>query len=53
MRGWDFILVTSLLIPEGDVLVHAGDFTGVGHKREVEVFKNFLLSLPHQHKVGK
>jgi hypothetical protein len=41
----------TLDVPMGDVLLHAGDFTGVGHEREVKVFRDFLLSLPHQHKV--
>jgi predicted phosphodiesterase len=38
-------------IPDGDVLLHAGDFTGRGTPREVEAFGEFLRRLPHRHKI--
>ncbi|EDO42031.1 predicted protein [Nematostella vectensis] len=38
-------------IPDGDVLIHAGDFTMVGKAREVTQFNEFITSLPHPHKV--
>jgi adhesin HecA-like repeat protein len=37
----------SLIIPEGDVLIHAGDLTNRGTLEEVKVFNNFLSTLPH------
>ena len=39
-------------VPEGDVLIHAGDFTMEGRRFEVDSFVEFLRSLPHRHKVG-
>jgi len=41
----------SLHIPDGDVLVHAGDFCGHGVVAEVVRFDAFLATLPHRHKV--
>jgi Icc-related predicted phosphoesterase len=41
----------KLTVPDGDVLVHAGDFTGHGHENEVRRFDAWLGSLPHRHKV--
>jgi len=41
----------GLRVPEGDVLVHAGDFTGRGHRTEIEKFGKFFSKLPHRHKV--
>ncbi len=42
--------IFSLQVPEGDVLLHAGDFTEFGETDEVIQFKDFLLSLNHSHK---
>lgn len=39
-------------IPDGDVLIHAGDFTLEGYGYEVESFVDFLQTLPHKHKVS-
>jgi Icc-related predicted phosphoesterase len=39
------------LIPDGDVLVHAGDFTYKGRKDEIVDFLDWFLDLPHKHKV--
>jgi len=41
----------SLDIPEGDVLVHAGDITNRGKIDEVIDFNKWLGELPHKHKV--
>ncbi len=41
----------SIPIPEGDILVHAGDITGCGSMEELEDFNAFLGELPHRHKV--
>lgn len=38
-------------VPDGDVLVHAGDFTGRGKEREIAAFGAFLARLPHRWKV--
>ncbi|XP_064594814.1 metallophosphoesterase MPPED2-like [Liolophura sinensis] len=38
-------------IPEGDVLLHAGDITNVGLPFEIEKFNEFLGKLPHKHKI--
>ena len=38
-------------IPEGDVLLHAGDFSMVGAPGEIEHFVEFMKTLPHKHKV--
>ena len=41
----------ELVIPDGDVLVHAGDVTWKGELSIVEDFANWLKDLPHKHKV--
>ncbi|KAL1498751.1 hypothetical protein AB1Y20_014061 [Prymnesium parvum] len=38
-------------VPDGDVLIHAGDFTQLGSRAEVAAFNEWLGSLPHKHKV--
>ena len=38
-------------VPNGDVLLHAGDFTKKGTPQQVAHFNKFLQSLPHEHKV--
>ena len=38
-------------IPNGDVLVHAGDFCSEGEAAEARSFGEFFRSLPHRHKV--
>jgi len=40
-----------LVVPDGDVLLHAGDLTGRGTAREVAAAGVFLARLPHCHKV--
>ena len=41
----------DLDVPDGDVLIHAGDFCSTGTLHEVESFGRFLARLPHAHKV--
>lgn len=38
-------------VPDGDVFIHAGDFTRCGSISEVKEFANWLRKLPHKHKV--
>jgi Icc-related predicted phosphoesterase len=38
-------------VPDGDVLVHGGDFTGRGTPDEIRAFNDWLGTLPHRHKV--
>jgi Icc-related predicted phosphoesterase len=38
-------------VPNGDVLVHAGDFCGYGTLDEVAAFNDYLGTLPHAHKI--
>jgi len=41
----------EIAVPEGDAIVHAGDFSRRGKKKEVERFAAWLGSLPHRHKI--
>ncbi len=41
----------ELDIPDGDVLIHAGDFTEHGTVVEAAEFDRFLATLPHRHKL--
>ena len=41
----------SLEIPNGDVLIHAGDLTRHGTLDDVRDFNDFLGTLPHPHKI--
>ncbi|KAF7275107.1 hypothetical protein GWI33_012178 [Rhynchophorus ferrugineus] len=38
-------------IPDGDVFIHAGDFTKCGQKDEVIAFNKWLGGLPHKYKI--
>lgn len=38
-------------IPDGDIFIHAGDFTVVGLAEEIKRFDRFLGTLPHKHKI--
>ncbi|KAH3884570.1 metallophosphoesterase MPPED2-like [Dreissena polymorpha] len=42
---------SGIHIPDGDILLHAGDMTMSGQKNELEIVKKYLDSLPHKHKV--
>ena len=41
----------TLAVPNGDILIHAGDFTQKGLPREVTKFRDFLARLPHKYKI--
>ena len=38
-------------VPEGDILIHAGDFTDYGEVEKVKEFNQWLGTLPHKHKI--
>lgn len=38
-------------VPDGDILIHGGDFTKLGLQDEIEAFSKWLGKLPHKHKV--
>lgn len=38
-------------VPAGDLLLHAGDFSGKGRLDEVQAFLNWFAAQPHPHKV--
>jgi predicted phosphodiesterase len=38
-------------LPEGDVLIHCGDFTGMGRTHEVLNFLKWWVSRPHKYKI--
>ncbi|EQC33467.1 hypothetical protein SDRG_08978 [Saprolegnia diclina VS20] len=41
----------DLVVPDGDILIHAGDFTKRGGHAEIKAFDDWLAALPHRHKV--
>lgn len=41
----------GLLVPDGDLLLHAGDLTKRGTPEQLEAADRWLASLPHRHKV--
>lgn len=42
----------ALRVPEGDILIHAGDFTGRGTFRELRAFVEWMAAQPHRHKLA-
>ncbi|XP_004345783.2 metallophosphoesterase domain-containing protein 1 [Capsaspora owczarzaki ATCC 30864] len=44
-------LTDKLVVPDGDLLVHAGDFSNKGSKADIVKFNEFLGRQPHKHKV--
>lgn len=38
-------------VPDGDILIHSGDFTSVGRKKEIKDFNNWFSSFPHKYKI--
>ena len=44
-------LISKIIIPHGDVLLHTGDFSGIGDEEEVVEFNRFLGSLSFRHKI--
>lgn len=41
----------DLVVPDGDVLIHAGDITNRGHQSALLDFNDWMGTLPHKHKV--
>ena len=41
----------ELSVPDGDVFIHAGDFTMSGDLRSVEAFDKWVRALPHARKI--
>ena len=41
----------GIVVPPGDVLIHAGDFTDTGELSQCVKFNQWLGTLPHKHKV--
>jgi len=44
--------LTAADIPDGDLLIHAGDLTNAGTPAEIQAQIDWLNSLPHEHKVA-
>lgn len=40
-----------LTVPDGDVLLHAGDFSSRGKPHEIRAFDDWLATLPHPRKI--
>jgi Icc-related predicted phosphoesterase len=38
-------------VPDGDVLIHCGDFTHIGHSGAIERFLEWFASQEHKHKI--
>lgn len=41
----------AIIVPDGDVLVHAGDATFNGSESQIRAFAAWMKSLPHKHKL--
>lgn len=41
----------AIAIPDGDILVHAGDMTRNGAFKDVQAFNDYLGTLPHRYKI--
>lgn len=41
----------NISVPDGDILIHAGDFTGRGSLDAIRDFNEWLRKLPHRHKI--
>ncbi|MCM4158335.1 metallophosphoesterase [Antarcticibacterium flavum] len=41
----------DIIVPPGDVIIHAGDFSEAGTKKETQEFLEWFASLPHKHKL--
>lgn len=42
---------SDLILPEGDIIIHAGDITKDGTEKEVNDFLSWFSSLPYQYKI--
>jgi len=43
--------LSEVVVPPGDILIHAGDFTMLGKIEEFQLFNKDLEKLPHKHKI--
>jgi hypothetical protein len=41
----------GLIVPDGDVFVHAGDFTMLGSTKAIKAFSDWIRALPHPNKI--
>lgn len=41
----------DLKIPDGDMIIHAGDSTSMGKAYEISQFSEWFVALPHKHKI--
>lgn len=41
----------KIKVPDGDILIHSGDATSMGHMHEIKEFNKWLGTLPHKHKI--
>lgn len=44
-------LHNKLNIPDGELLIHAGDFTRINTYEDIKIIDNWFGSLPHKHKI--
>lgn len=44
-------LLDQVEVPDGDILLHTGDFTGHGTEQEVRAFAEAITRLPHANKI--
>lgn len=42
---------SELVLPSGDLIIHAGDISGTGKEQEVRQFLTWFEQLPYQHKI--
>eukprot|EP01064_Diplonema_japonicum_P020110 TRINITY_DN2915_c0_g1_i1.p1 TRINITY_DN2915_c0_g1~~TRINITY_DN2915_c0_g1_i1.p1 ORF type:complete len:285 (+),score=32.37 TRINITY_DN2915_c0_g1_i1:86-940(+) len=47
----DMQLVYNVPIPDGDILIHAGDFSNTGELKDIVDFNKWLNAQPHKHKI--
>lgn len=41
----------QMIIPDGDILIHAGDISLKGNEKEIKAFLNWFSNLPHTYKI--
>ena len=44
-------LHAEIVVPDGDLLIHAGDVSQGGQPEEIRAFADWFAALPHRHKV--
>ncbi len=44
-------MLGQVKVPDGDVLIHAGDFTMFGQGKQIKRFRKDIEALPHEHKI--